>query len=1028
MKNWLRKSSVMSLLIISLSTGLPIVEAIEGVRQQPDKQTDISTTEQTDAQADMRVSDTEEVATSDKESTTEAELVSTNESISGTRDSDDKLTETLDQEQETVEESAEKTTLSKGRSSVEVASWADFVQALSDEVVSVIVLTADLKVTSKATVKRDIQIIGQGHTIDFVRQTLVIEEAKVVLDGLELRGDNASRVAMLTGTGEIAVHNSLNVNETNGAAIIDMPQAKLTFINADVTVNMGTKQGFIVKNLVVQGSTMTVNSPYFLKTTAQEGGVTSSDSQWHIQLANTGLNGAFFAIGSQGKLFFDKGTTFQLDLKKITISGRNNTYSLFELNNEVEVELQGSITGQTADGVIFKLTKNNSAINISGPAAVIEIDDAKDSFLRSSAIGHKLSVRNGAKLVYNLTGERVAASNAIHTSQGHASIEVTTGSVFKINKTEGGAVAVYLEKNKNNVLVDGGSDFIIYNKGNGRSSSQTASTNHAMMYYGAGGDQGAFTVKDENSSIDITADFGSAITTRYTENTVTASAGTYFIARGNPEKSSGVIRSRAINFDMDGLKYFDFKHVGRGRAINTYHDWSKFSTKNSDLSLWDSGVDVDGNPSSMWENLELSVTGSYLNKNLVTNTPEFVKGFKGMTEYSRITANNQLPIVKEMRIPTDADKKGFVTTLVPEGKYDEMRPAYENELNLTLQEVGTEGEVRQEAHGTVLPYDSPAYEEDGDARFSGMVQVTFEDFLRKESRLKVVKGSRGGINGGEKEIPLEFIQAEELVRDVTPPDVTVVDNHESVSIFSKAVSGQLPEPGYVTLYTSGKKQQSETVQTDEDGRFTVPMIPGLQEGDRLYVAGKDLAGKPAGVINPPITNDSQGNEQPLTNFSYHDRDFTQATEIILVGGELTLASAPKQLNFGKHQVSGKTLVLYPETDKSLIVSDTRVPKLREEWALLLNVSEPFMAKASSIDLTPGLTYTTRQKEQKELSDQAVVIEQMTHEREGELDLSEKWGTAEGFALTVPIEIQRIGVYSGKLNWTLQKSIPNKEEN
>ncbi|HBH6538768.1 TPA: WxL domain-containing protein, partial [Enterococcus faecium] len=75
---------------------------------------------------------------------------------------------------------------------------------------------------------------------------------------------------------------------------------------------------------------------------------------------------------------------------------------------------------------------------------------------------------------------------------------------------------------------------------------------------------------------------------------------------------------------------------------------------------------------------------------------------------------------------------------------------------------------------------------------------------------------------------------------------------------------------------------TEAVVIDEEGTFTIDVSDRqLKAGDELQVFLKDSAGsaKEAGVINPPSTNDEQGNQNPASELVFRDAVFPAATTL-----------------------------------------------------------------------------------------------------------------------------------------------------
>lgn len=993
----------------------------------PDVQTIIEETEESsDEVSEIRSSDVQEESV--VESNTIKESVEKNE-IKGQKETPKK------EKTEKVKKKAKKQ-VRDDEEGVQVSDWSDFVAKLADASVTKITLSADLKATSKATANHDIIIEGNDKTIDFQKQTIAITSGKVTIGNVNLSSTATTEAtAMFTGTGNLEFTGNVTRATTNAAPTVNMPNGTVEMTDATVSMSGGSLATIIAKTFLTNGGTINNTAPMFYRTATASSKFESIGTEWNLNLNDTSaLATAMWTLGGTADVHFD--STSKLNLN-IALTSTKSDYKIFDMQKKGTILMEAPMNGVTSMSKVYQVATSGSSLAIAGQASKSRISGAKDSFFKATTTGVNFTVKDGADIEFEMDGEKNSSAHALWSLKGDLTTSLEGKSKLNIQKKAGSAVAVLMQLTKNDISVTGGSDLIVFNEGNGTPADEVKSVNHAIMYLGTVNSQvGNFNIKDENSSVDITANSGSAITTAYTRNTVDAGPGTYFIARGKPQYDSGIIRSFQLTFKMDGLKYFDFKHMGGGYTLNanTLGTGSTFEMANSDLSVWDLNMNTNGDPKATFESLSFKSKGYKFQTWQSGNSDAFKKelvrtasGANGLRKYSRITGNNQTPSVHEVRVPTDADNRVFARATVPEGKFDEPRGVYENEVTLTMQELDPEGNVVQTGEGKAKPGDFVPYVEDGETVTTGTVEVKFDKFLTKGNTVKVISGYRGATNDAAHVIPAEDINGEDTVRDITPPEtVATIQNKDSISVNTPSVKGNVKEGKYATLYTADHSKNSGAVEIDAEGNFELPMIPGLEEDDMVYVSIKDDAGKQVGILNPPTTNDDQGNEQPIGNFKYHDRDFVPAADIKLVGGEITLESAPTSLDFGENEIARSDLNLKPIFDKDLIVTDTRVVGLREEWALTLKVTKPFVNAQGDWDLTPGLSYTNSSKNQQELSESDIIVEQMKHENEEQLNLSKNWKTDEGFNLNVPTDKQKVDEFSGELGWTLQKSVPNRE--
>ena len=93
----------------------------------------------------------------------------------------------------------------------------------------------------------------------------------------------------------------------------------------------------------------------------------------------------------------------------------------------------------------------------------------------------------------------------------------------------------------------------------------------------------------------------------------------------------------------------------------------------SEIALWrKAGATFDNfekDPDYFSDMTDLSINGTDLG-NFVSSpsaglTNEFAQTGAGMKNYNRISANNQLPMIESLRVPTNADKKSMGMSLFP---------------------------------------------------------------------------------------------------------------------------------------------------------------------------------------------------------------------------------------------------------------------------------------------------------------------------------------------------------------------------
>lgn len=146
------------------------------------------------------------------------------------------------------------------------------------------------------------------------------------------------------------------------------------------------------------------------------------------------------------------------------------------------------------------------------------------------------------------------------------------------------------------------------------------------------------------------------------------------------EDKTGIISGDVLNVDLESPTYFDFQNKRIGSETNGIGGWvfqgngdSSLKIAHSEIALWrKTGATFDNfekDPDYFSDMTDLSINGTDLG-NFVSSpsaglTNEFAQTGAGMKNYNRISANNQLPMIESLRVPTNADKKSMGMSLFP---------------------------------------------------------------------------------------------------------------------------------------------------------------------------------------------------------------------------------------------------------------------------------------------------------------------------------------------------------------------------
>lgn len=662
-----------------------------------------------------------------------------------------------------------------------------------------------------------------------------------------------------------------------------------------VTTSFLMSKSFVVED----NSDITANmKTIFYKTDEDESSFTVTNSKMTI-----------FIDAENAAVVFNGKTDvkFTGSMTDVSISSNLTAYAWSATNPDQVVGELGAVF-VIADGVGgSKLTVDNQAkVTFESRAS-----DAGASALHVYGGGSKIHVDNQAEL--NVIGEDANAVvngglfryGAKSSSSGNHEIKVSNQAKLNVEKKGGATAAIRMYGNASNIIVESGADFILHHSGGDKAEDPGGNRRNQGIQYrnGTNGFTSGFTVTGENSNVSILADYGAAIDCNLQELNIKADEGTYFIVRGQTASSNkGVFSASANNltFNMTKPKYFDFRN-DRPSGGNIFEGaaGSTFNMLQSDLQVWDSGMNLDGNPSAAW-NLIDSVWSGQNFANAPTTT---ATGLQGASSYSRMTANNQSPVIDELRVPTDADKYIWGHATVPEGKYDPIRAAYTGEVSVKVSVSGAGDPI-----GTVVedPVGSGTVSVYGDDARTGIFKIPTStgDFLVKGQQIKVEAAWRGAMtdensSSVHKSDDADIQTPQRTVLDVTPPQPTQLTD-ENLNNATNILSGTGAEAGatvYIYYDTGDRTSPAGTLlgttTVQADGTWSYQLAAYLTDAKSLSVyLGDDADYHTAaqvtsasgetpvlydqtGLIKPPATNENGvGNINPYAaDYPYHDAVF-----------------------------------------------------------------------------------------------------------------------------------------------------------
>lgn len=536
-------------------------------------------------------------------------------------------------------------------------------------------------------------------------------------------------------------------------------------------------------------------------------------------------------------------------------------------------------------------------------------------------------------------------------------------SKMRIEKAGGSTPALRMYASNNAINVLNGGEFTVYNPGNGTANNGGDGSNNQGISY-ASGVNNSFKVEGLNSSVNIIADSGPALDMGTNSAILEVNNGGIFRAEGRTNSATGgVFRAGIINVNFDNPLYMNFQNnrAGGGNIFNVTNG-SSLKAKNSDLSVWENGKDFDDEPDLDFRSIDYSFSGANFNTLGETSVPDQLNtevfGTTGLVAYSRLSSNNaRWAIADELRIPTNADKKIYGHVSIPVG-VEGTRSAWNDEAIATVEIVKPNGDKQEYTAKTVgHSQESTGLSIYGEEPRGGLFEVQLDEPLEAGSKVRIskVELSSGELTTGfDHQILTETVEVFPIVppKPATFASSIITRNSQKIEGFSEN-----PDVS-VTATHNGQAINTEHVEVDEDGKFTIDLSElQLTEEDEIQVFLRDKNGsaQAAGIVNPPLTNDEQGNINPAQPLDFHDVTFAEAT-ILTVGNfdpvspvdpldpenEVLPENQPElpeeqgalsidfisRFNFGKQNISVKDKTYYAQPQR-LLNEDGTVNEIQE---------------------------------------------------------------------------------------------------
>lgn len=742
----------------------------------------------------------------------------------------------------------------------EVSDWDEFADAVEDEEVSEILLTDDItheedrelnKVSNGKTIN------GDGHSIDFGSNSFDFStNPELVLKNVSL--NRSVNDSIFTNAETIEIDNSeLDLTSDKGRIFDNVKE---------FTVKNGS-------NVEAESNSGTLTSQTLLE-------ATGGDSEFNIE------------SGSTVDLYSEENLVIRTGKTELNVTGENT-----------ELNIEGKSTKTGKRGSLISVIGDNSAINVNNGAEINGHSHHTSAMLMESENGEFI-VDNASKLnLQSDDNQNKRGATLRFRKKGNQTFDAKNESEININKTGGQAPAVRMRNANNTFKAESGSEINIQNDGTGENQDGGNHDRNQGIYFDKGSNN-VFEISDENSEINIIAKYGPAIDLNNESGEVKINPDTVFRAEGaTASGDSGIIAGGDLDVTIDAPLYYDFRNNrdGGGEIFeNGRNSNATFQSVQSDLSVWEKGENLDGDPNENWTLFDYTLNGDHFKNIEDTNIDDFNEDtYKGANHYSRMSGNNAKPIVDELRKPTNADQSVFGHASVPVAGEEEPRNAWTDEVHVLLEYETKDGSTEEVTASTV----GKDNENDGLAVYddeprAGMFQGDLPDdaFIESESEIKVIDAWRGDKDQDSdrkhriKDDDLAVIESQEAI-DVTPPDpvedVTDKDKiggYEDITNATKRLKAKGTESdvkAHLDLDENIKKSYDD-VEIKENDNFTLDLDSYLEKDDKAHVLLSDNADyyteEDVGYKLPSTHTINEGNINPTEEMDYHDKTFEAAAE------------------------------------------------------------------------------------------------------------------------------------------------------
>lgn len=652
--------------------------------------------------------------------------------------------------------------------------------------------------------------------------------------------NDGSKLSVRTTSGSSAVSDMGNnaIRVEGSTALVEVGNAS----TIDVTIESGSKRGFLIRGSenkikVLEKSEISVS-------TREANGIEQAGSA------------TLFEVASNSKVYVDTVVSGHLDSAGFFLGERN----------------------ETSSGGTIKIHDNS----------LMDINSQSASALTLLSKGSEFLIESGSKINLSTESSNGQFATLRFRTFGDYIFQLEHAEM-NISKNGGDAPTIRMFGGNNVVNLKEGAKFNVYNKGNGiPHDGNVTSGGNIGIHYTSGG--GSFNVSGKGAEVRVIAENGPAIDMENSAGEIATTNSGYFHASSRTATANGgVFRAGVLDVEFDNPLFMDFRNnrSGGGNLFNVASG-SSLKALNSDLAVWKNGSNLDGDPDLNFPTLDFSFSGTNFNTLGATSQPDVLNtgtfGTTGLTTYSRLSSNNaRWAIADELRVPTNADKKIHGHISIPVG-LEESRSAWDGEATVIVEVERANGTKTEHTAKTVgHSNEEPGISIYGEEPRAGLFEVELEEYLQKGDKVKIkdVRLTSGELTQGYENIILtDTVEVFPIIPPTPAKFSSSVVSNDSTAIKGFTENKEVT----VTATHNGEPINTENVVVENDGTFTLDLRDlSLQEDDEIQVFLKDREGSAAaaGVMNPPITNDEQGNINPKSPLSFRDKLFDEATVLMV---------------------------------------------------------------------------------------------------------------------------------------------------